>query len=450
MSCEFIVPELSKTIKAHFEVLVADGLPLNEVKRLNLRPYVERFQRTIDGRRVSLYRWKPDLIETIKTSLKLIDSTPAESLSPNDGLETPHEEIQPSIQPQIKDQIQPIDSSFLNDSSTLFSTSTTDKNEENDIFNDICYGECSIPDITRRIKLISIYFKELSETGLKSSDLRKYDLYGMLINSMKAIKPSKPGTLILKPLAIRFIGKLIEKYCTKKNTLNEEFKFAMKVMNISCSNLFYELISRRNGFFSKAFQQMSVKLESFYKDIQTLKNEGKEGDLNLIEHVESLIDEFNKNNQCVIQTISKKFQTNQSETYINQLITNLDTLMKSIHDMDEQGKIPYININDTWNEIVEKLKTTERLVTDAGIVVNYLLKSYQYIDNYIEETQKPFSINLIHLTEIFMIISKYKTSNKMSSLNLETLSDEMKNINLSRVEYLTNLYLDKALSDKRT
>ena len=122
--------------------------------------------------------------------------------------------------------------------------------------------------------------------------------------------------------------------------------------------------------------------------------------------------------------------------------------MKSIHDIDKQGKIPCININETWNEIVEKLKTTERLVTDAGIVVNYLLKSYQYVDNYIEETQKPFSINLIHLTEIFMIISKYKTSNKMISLNLETLSDEMKNINLSRVEYLTNLYLDKALSDK--
>ena len=182
--------------------------------------------------------------------------------------------------------------------------------------------------------------------------------------------------------------------------------------------------------------------------IQSLKNEGGDEDSNLIEEIESLIEEFNKNNKCNINTISEKFQSNQSEIYINQLITNLDLLMKSIHELDKHDKIQCININDTWNEIVSNLKTTERLFTDAGIIVNYLLKSYQYIDNYIEETQKPFSINLINITEIFMVISKYKSLNKLGTLNVEILSDEMKDINLSRVEFLTNLYLDRARSNK--
>lgn len=111
---------------------------------------------------------------------------------------------------------QPIDSSFLEGSSSLFSTSYNERAEESETFNAICYGECSFPDFKRRIMLINGYYKRLTSTGMTIDELRRFDLYGMLINTLKAIKPSKPGILVLKPTPALFISKLIEKHCSRK------------------------------------------------------------------------------------------------------------------------------------------------------------------------------------------------------------------------------------------
>lgn len=64
--------------------------------------------------------------------------------------------------------------------------------------------------------LINGYYKRLTSTGMTIDELRRFDLYGMLINTLKAIKPSKPGILVLKPTPALFISKLIEKHCSRK------------------------------------------------------------------------------------------------------------------------------------------------------------------------------------------------------------------------------------------
>lgn len=61
--------ETLKIIKENFQILSDLGLPLSTIKKLNLRSYVERFQRTIEGKRVSLYRWKPELVEKIRQTI---------------------------------------------------------------------------------------------------------------------------------------------------------------------------------------------------------------------------------------------------------------------------------------------------------------------------------------------------------------------------------------------
>ena len=73
MSCELIVPEIFNAAKLYFDILLADGLPLSRVKELRLRPYVVRFQRMINGKRKSLYKWKPEFVETIRTTIQRPD-----------------------------------------------------------------------------------------------------------------------------------------------------------------------------------------------------------------------------------------------------------------------------------------------------------------------------------------------------------------------------------------
>lgn len=70
MSCELLVPEIFNAAKLYFDILLADGLPLSRVKELRLRPYVVRFQRMINGKRKSLYKWKPEFVETIRTTIQ--------------------------------------------------------------------------------------------------------------------------------------------------------------------------------------------------------------------------------------------------------------------------------------------------------------------------------------------------------------------------------------------
>lgn len=213
MSYELLVPEIFNAAKLYFDVLLADGLPLSRVKELRLRPYVVRFQRMINGKRKSLYKWKPEFVETIRTTIQRPDPPKMEEafheLEIPAGTESQQKATEVLITP-------PIDSSFLEGSSSLFSTSYNERAEESETFNAICYGECSFPDFKRRIMLINGYYKRLTSTGMTIDELRRFDLYGMLINTLKTIKPSKPGILVLKPTPALFISKLIEKHCSRK------------------------------------------------------------------------------------------------------------------------------------------------------------------------------------------------------------------------------------------
>lgn len=215
MSCELLVPEIFNAAKLYFDVLLADGLPLSRVKELRLRPYVVRFQRMINGKRKSLYKWKPELVETIRTAIQRPDPPKMEEAFHE--LEIPaRTESQQKANAKVTSEVSitpPIDSSFLEGSSSLFSTSYNERAEESETFNAICYGECSFPDFKRRIMLINGYYKRLTSTGMTIDELWRFDLYGMLFPSLESLKSE---VLVLKPISALFIRKLIEKHCPKK------------------------------------------------------------------------------------------------------------------------------------------------------------------------------------------------------------------------------------------
>lgn len=123
MSCELLVPEIFNAAKLYFDVLLADGLPLSRVKELRLRPYVVRFQRMINGKRKSLYKWKPEFVETIRIAIQRPDPPKIEEAFHE--LEIPaRTESQQKANAKVSSEVSitpPIDSSFLEGSSSLFS-----------------------------------------------------------------------------------------------------------------------------------------------------------------------------------------------------------------------------------------------------------------------------------------------------------------------------------------
>lgn len=446
MSCELLVPEIFNAAKLYFEVLLADGLPLSRIKELRLRPYVVRFQRMINGKRKSLYKWKPELVETIRTTIQRPDPPKIEEAFHE--LEIPavtESQQKPDVRASTETSITPpIDSSFLEGSSSLFSTSYNERAEEGETFNAICCGECSFPDFKRRIKLINGYYKRLTSTGMTIDELRTFDLYGMLINALKAIKPSKPGVLVLKPTPALFISKLIEKHCSRKNNLKDEYKFALTVAKTIGNQWHKELIERRNRFFTIAFQPLAQQLENIYK--QWMEESSKIQDEMIKSQMNSYIEEFNSKTKLDIKEMHSYFNIIQTETKINALIEYVKEFITNVQSLGLLEHLSTYDVEETWCKSIQDLKQKEILPSDKVLIVNYLKKSHQMINDYAINEKIQLKMNMIDFTKIFMIISKYIKMNKFSSLTFTILQDEMKTIDETDVEYITTIYLE-SLSD---
>ena len=442
MSCELLVPEIFNAAKLYFDVLLTDGLPLSRVKELRLRPYVICFQRMINGKRKSLYKWKPELVETIRATIQRPDPPKIE--------EAFHElEIPTAIESRQKANAKvsteasitpPIDSSFLEGSSSLFSTSYNERAEESETFNAICYGECSFPDFKRRIMLINGYYKRLTSTGMTIDELRTFDLYDMLINTLKAIKPSKPGILVLKPTPALFISKLIEKHCSRKNNLKDEYKFALTVARTIGNQWHKELIERRNRFFTIAFKPLAQQLEDLYK--QWIKESSKIQDEMIKKQMNSYIEEFNSKTELNIKEMHVYFNIIQTENKINALVEYAEEFMINVQSLGLLEHLSTFDVKETWCKCVQDLKQKEILPSDKVLIVNYLKKSNQMINDYAIKEKVQLTMNMIDFTKIFMVISKYIKMNKFSSLTFTLLQDEMTIIDEADVEIITTMYLE--------
>lgn len=446
MSCELLVPEIFNAAKLYFDILLADGLPLSRVKELRLRPYVVRFQRMINGKRKSLYKWKPEFVETIRTTIQRPDPPKIEEVFHE--LEIPTgTESQQKVNTKVSTEVSiapPIDSSFLEGSSSLFSTSYNERAEESETFNAICYGECSFPDFKRRIMLINGYYKRLTSTGMTIDELRRFDLYGMLINTLKAIKPSKPGILVLKPTPALFISKLIEKHCSRKNNLKDEFKFALTIARTIGNQWQKELIERRNRFFTIAFKPLAQQLEDIYK--QWIEESSKIQDETIRKQMNSYIEEFNSKTELGIKEMHVYFNIIQSEKKINTIVEYAEEFIINVQSLGLLERLSTFNVKEAWCKSIQDLKQKEILPSDKVLIVNYLKKSNQMINDYEIKEKVQLTMNMIDFTKIFMVISKYIKMNTFSSLTFTVLQDEMKTIDKADVETITTMYLE-SLSD---
>lgn len=75
-------------VKEHFDE-ISYGIPIDEIKRLKLRPFVRRIQRRVEGRQVSLYCLTDDYIKEIKMTLVKERNEEIEAIAPLPKIDEP-------------------------------------------------------------------------------------------------------------------------------------------------------------------------------------------------------------------------------------------------------------------------------------------------------------------------------------------------------------------------
>lgn len=75
-------------VKEHFDE-ISYGMPIDEIKRLKLRPFVRRIQRRVEGRQVSLYCLTDNYIEEIKGTLAKDRNEEIEAIEPLPKIDEP-------------------------------------------------------------------------------------------------------------------------------------------------------------------------------------------------------------------------------------------------------------------------------------------------------------------------------------------------------------------------
>lgn len=422
-------------VKEHFDE-ISYGIPIDEIKRLRLRPFVRRIQRRVDGKQISLYCLTNNYIEEIKTTLAKDRNEEIEAIVPLPKIDEPES--------LTNDYLACLPSTdFLNiTESPLSSSSIIDSSSENstksrlaiNVQESIVHGECDLNNLTDRVLLIRKYFKRLCDGGLTLDEITKYDLYGML---NKYLKPTKDKKFELSPESSLHINYFISRYY--KGKTHECLAFAKRIYEKYGLYRLSSTSKMENRSYYNALNKLMDNVVSYAQKVDEFINNNSL-DKETHEKIEELIDAFEsetKYKPLKIKCFSQYVAHSREE--VQQTLKSIQKFISSSQEVSNNS-FPSLDVNELWNKHLSEVEKDN--------IIELIKNSYVYVEKYGQEIGHPFNFHIFIITAIYSIITKFMKNNTSRYPTDKEVYEMSIEINNNEVAECVSAYLDKDVCGK--